>query len=105
MYGEDLGTEMFQRLQICQQLARKEASENNDTSIKDSSKYFNSKVKQVVSQENDWVLLKEHNFLYKNKKLAETFKGPFRITKVHQNGTALIRGKSSKHDNLVNTNL
>ena len=102
-YGEDMGTDMFQRLQICQDLTRKVASENNDTSIEDSTKYFNSKVKQVVFQENDWVLLKEHNFLHKNRKIAETFKGPFKVTKVHENGTALIRGKHSKHDNLVNT--
>ena len=81
---------MFQRLQICQQLARKIASENNDASIEESTKYFNSKVKQVLFQENDWVLLKEHNFLHKNKKIAETFKGPFKITKMNQNGTALI---------------
>ncbi len=30
LYGEDLGTEMFQRLQICQNLVRKIASEQND---------------------------------------------------------------------------
>jgi hypothetical protein len=29
-YGEDLGTEIFQRLKVCQNLARKIASENND---------------------------------------------------------------------------
>ena len=39
MYGEDLGTEMFQRLQICQQLARKIASENNDASIEESTEF------------------------------------------------------------------
>jgi hypothetical protein len=33
------------------------------------------------------------------------FKGPFRITKVSENSTALIRGKNAKHNNLVNTNL
>jgi hypothetical protein len=48
--------------------------------------------------------VKRTQFLY-NRKLAEPFKGPFRITKVRENGTALIRGKNSKHADLVNTNL
>jgi hypothetical protein len=43
-----MGTEMFQRLQIFQQLARKVASENNDLLIVESTEYFNSKVKPVV---------------------------------------------------------
>ena len=49
--------------------------------------------------------MKEHNFLHKNRKLAETFKGPFRVTWVNENGTVLIRSKTAKHDNLVNANL
>jgi hypothetical protein len=102
-YGEDLGTEMFQRLQTCQNLARKIASEYNDRSIEESTKYFNSKVIPVEFKEEDWVLMSEHNFLHKN--LGETFKGPFKITKVHPNGTLLIRTKASKHEHLVNTKL
>jgi hypothetical protein len=39
LYGEDMGTEMFQRLQVCQYLARKIVSESKDQSIE----YFNSK--------------------------------------------------------------
>jgi hypothetical protein len=56
-------------------------------------------------KEDDWVLLKECNFLHKNLKLAETPMGHLRITKVNNNGTALVRGKTAKHDNLVHTNL
>ena len=100
-----MGTEMFRRLQICQQLARKIAGENNDQSIENSTDYFNSKVKPVKFEVDDWVLMKEHNFLHKNRKIAETFKGPFRVTQVNENGTVLIRGRSAKHDNLVNNNL
>ena len=37
--------------------------------------------------------------------MVEFLKGPFKITRVHVNGTALIRRKHSKHDNLVNTSL
>jgi hypothetical protein len=49
--------------------------------------------------------MKGHNFLNKNRKLAETFKEPFKITKVHSNGTVLITTKASKQDHLVNSNL
>jgi ribosomal protein L13 len=51
------------------------------------------------------VFLKEHNFLHKNKKLAETFKRLFRITFLNDNRTALHRSKTAKKVNLVNTNL
>jgi hypothetical protein len=57
-YGEDLGIEMFQRLQVCQNLERQIASENNDKSIEESTKYFNSKAKPVEFKVDDWVLLK-----------------------------------------------
>jgi hypothetical protein len=74
-------------------LVRKIASQNNVQSTKYSTEYFNTKVKPVIFKEDDWVLLKEHNFLHKNGKLAETFKGLFRVAKVNENSTALSRGK------------
>jgi hypothetical protein len=46
-----LGTDIFQWLQICQNLARKIARKHNDNSIKESTKYFNSKVKPVDFKE------------------------------------------------------
>jgi hypothetical protein len=55
-------------------LAQKIASENNNKFIKESMDYFCKKVNPIEFKENGWVLLKEHNFLYKNKKIAETFK-------------------------------
>jgi hypothetical protein len=33
-YGEDKGTDMYQRLKICPELARKIASENNEAQLK-----------------------------------------------------------------------
>jgi hypothetical protein len=35
--GENLGTDMFQRLKICQNLARKNASQNDNEAIKNST--------------------------------------------------------------------
>jgi hypothetical protein len=45
---------------VCPNLAKIIASENNDKSIEESTKFFNSTVKQ---EEDDWVLPNEHNFL------------------------------------------
>jgi hypothetical protein len=87
LYGEDLGTEMVQRLQKCPNLARKIAIKNNDKSIEELTKYF----KQIELEEEDCLQMKEYNFL---KKLAETFRGPFKVTKVCTNGTALIKTKT-----------
>ncbi len=47
-YEEDLGTDVYRILKICQNLARKIPSENNKESIENSTKYFNSKVKPVT---------------------------------------------------------
>jgi hypothetical protein len=63
---------------VCQNLARKIASENNDKYMEESTKCFNSKVKPVEFKD-EWEVLKDHNFLHKNKKLDETFKGPFKM--------------------------
>ena len=104
-YGEDFGTELYQRMQICHQIAKETARENNDEAIEKSVQYYNSKVKPITFQEGELVLLKVQNFLGKNKKLAETFKGPYTVSKVNPNGTIRIKTKCAKHDQLVNQNL
>jgi hypothetical protein len=61
-------------------------------------------VKPIKFEEGELVLLKVHNFLGKNKKLAETFKGPFVVTKVNDNGTIKMKTKYGQHEQLVNQN-
>jgi hypothetical protein len=61
-FGENMGTVTFQILQVCQNLTLKIASINNDHSIEESTKYFNSKVKPVEFKEDDWVLIKKTQF-------------------------------------------
>jgi hypothetical protein len=85
---------MFQRLQICQNLVRKIASENNVESIEDCTKYFNPKVATTHFKVDDWQLMIEHNGLNKNRKLEENLRGPFSVTQANKNGTVLIRSKS-----------
>ncbi len=77
-YGEDLGTDMYQRLKICQQLATKIASENNEESIKSSTKYFNSKVKPVTFDVDKWVLLKNITSFTKIRNWQKHLKDHFR---------------------------
>ena len=43
------------------------------------------------SKVGDMVLLQVKNFLNKNKKLAEGYKGPYIITKISDNNTATIK--------------
>ena len=103
-YGEDFGTELYQRMKVCHQMAKETARANNDEAIEKSVTYYNTKVKPMEFQEGELVLLKVHNFLGKNRKLAETFKGPFIVTKVNENGTLKIKTKYGQHDQLVNQN-
>ena len=50
-------------------------------------------------------MLKVKNFLEKNAKLAEKWKGPFVITKVHANNTVTIKYPSGKKEYLYNTEI
>ena len=81
------------------------ATSHNDEDIEKSLEYYNSKVRPIRFQEGDLVLLKIHNFLGKNRKLAETFKGPFIVLKVNENSAVKIKTKYAKHNQLVNQNL
>ena len=86
-------------------MAKETARENNERAIEKSVSYYNSKVKPITFQVDEWVLLKVQNFLGKNRKLAETFKGPYQITKVNENGMVKMKTKFGKHEQLVNQNL
>ena len=66
------------------------ARSHNDEAIEKSVDYYNSKVKLVTFEEEELVLLKIHNFLGKNKKLVETFRGPFIVVKMNENGTVIM---------------
>jgi hypothetical protein len=48
MYGKDIGTEVIWRLQICQNLSRKIASDTK--SMEDFTKYFNSEVRPIQTK-------------------------------------------------------
>jgi hypothetical protein len=52
--------------------------------------------------EGEKVLLKVKDFKLKKRKLYEECKGPFIITKVFPNQTALLKNKFEKHETLYN---
>jgi hypothetical protein len=103
-HGEDFGTELYQRMQHCHQITKETARENNDEAVEKSVSYYNTKVKPIKFKKEELVLLKIHNFLGKNKKLAETFKCPFVVTKVNAKVTIRIKTKYGQHEQLNNQN-
>ena len=89
-YGEDFSTELYQRMKFCHETAKDAARSHNDEAVKKSVEYYNSKVKPIIFEEDELVLLKIHKFLVKNIKMTKTFKGPFIMVKVNENGTVKI---------------
>jgi hypothetical protein len=91
-YGENLPTELFQRLQT----ARKIAMENNMDATEKAKEYFDKKAHHQEFAVGQKVLLEEYNFLGKNTKLAPKFAGPYEITDVrghHNLELKLANGK------------
>jgi hypothetical protein len=90
LYGEDLPTDLYQRMQACHIMAKKPAMESTDKAIDTYTKEHNKTLNPRTFKEWDKVLLKVKDFKLKNRKLCEEWKGPFIITKVFPNNTALI---------------
>jgi hypothetical protein len=83
-------------------MARETAIVANYETITRSVEYYKSTVRTIEFAVNKWVLHKVQNFLGKNRKLAEAFKGPFVITKLFDNGTVQMKTKHGKHEQIVN---
>jgi hypothetical protein len=66
------------------------------------TKGHDKKLKTRTFKEGEKVLLKVNDFKLKNRKLFEEWKGPFLITNVVPNQTALIKTKFGKHETLYN---
>jgi len=77
-YGEDSTTEILQRLLY----ARKVAQENNEVAADKAKEYFDQKAQPHQFQPNQLVLLRQHNFLGVNTKLAAKWTGPHRIIRL-----------------------
>ena len=66
------------------------------------AKDHDKKLTPRTFKEGERVLLKVKDFKLKNRKLCEEWRGPFHITKVFPNNTALIKTKFGKHEVLYN---
>ena len=94
-YGTALPQEQMQRLQW----ARRVAQANNENATDKAEEYFNKNAEPHNFQPGQLVLMSEHNFLYKNAKLAPKFTGPHRIT--HLKGQKTVEIKTDKGKKIV----
>ena len=104
-YGEDLSTELFQRMEYShealRELARQCTGEAIDRNVRDHDKTAHPRTFKV----GDMVLIAVKDFLGKNKKLANIFKGPFLITRVSPHNTVTLRHPTGKREYNYNTDM
>ena len=53
----------------------------------------------------DLVLLEQRNFLGKNRKLSEVYKGPYIVIKVSPNNTVVVKSRTGSKEYMYNTML
>jgi hypothetical protein len=104
-YGEETGTELFQRMETSHESMRQLAREHTDVAIKRNMQDHDKKANPRSFKVGDTVLIQVKDFLTKNKKLAESFKGPFLVTRVSPNNTATIRSRTGKKEYNYNTDM
>ena len=96
-YGENSVDEKLQRLQ----LARKIAQQNAEVSA-DQAKFYHDKQAQPHNfQQRQWILLREHQQLGKNTKLAPKYSGPYRIVRLKGPHNLEIRLKDGRKTRIV----
>ena len=101
-YGEDLPTDLYQRMQVCHEMAKNLAHQHNQKAVDQCTKDHDKKLMPRTFKEGERVLLKVKDFKLKKRKLCEEWRGPFLITKIFPNNTALIKTKFGKHEVLYN---
>ena len=104
-YGEDKSTELFQTMQASHEDIRKVAREHTEEAIKRNVSDHNKKAFPRKFKIGDLVLLEVKNFLHKNRKLAEIYKGPYIITRVSDNNTATIKTPHGAKEYNYNTQM
>ena len=74
-YGEDKGTELFQTMQTSHEKLREVAKQHTEQAIKRNVSDHDREAFPRKFKLGDLVLLEVKDFLHKNKKLAEIYKG------------------------------
>ena len=78
-------------MQASHENLRKVAREHTERAIKRNLSNHNKKAFPRKFKIGDMVHLEVKDFLHKNKKLAEIYKGPYIITRVSDNNTATVK--------------
>ena len=76
--GESSAAEKFQTLQLARQIAWNNSAHQQE----ENRKIYDRQAQPHDYHKGQYVLLKEENFLHKNRKLAMKYKGPYEIIKV-----------------------
>ena len=104
-YGENMGTELYQRMQLSHDTYRELAHKNAEKSISENVKQHNKKANPRSFRVGDLVLLEQRNFLGKNRKLSEIYKGPYIVVKVNSNNTVVVKSRTGSKEYMYNTML
>jgi transposase InsO family protein len=104
-YGENTSTELYQRMQLSHNTYRQLAHQNAEKSISDNVMQHNKKANPRSFKVGDLVLLEQRNFLGKNRKLSEIYKGPYIVVKVNPNNTVVVKTRTGSKEYLYNTML
>jgi hypothetical protein len=87
---------------VCHHIAIQTALKNTDKNIDKYTEGHNRTLKSRTFKEGEKVLLKVKDLKLNNRKLCDKWKGPFIITKVFPNQTALLKTQFGKHKTLYN---
>ena len=71
LYGEDLPTDLYQRMQVCHDMAKSLAHQCNKEAVDKYAKDHDKKLTPRTFKEGERVLLKVKDFTLKNRKLCE----------------------------------
>ena len=104
-YRENVSTELYQRMQLSHDTNQQLAHENAEKPISENVKQHNKKAKPRSFKVGDLVLLEQSDFLDKNKKLSEIYKGPLIVTKVKPNNTVGVKTRTDSKKYMYNTML
>ena len=84
---------------------RKVGREHTEKAIKRNVSDHDKKAFPRKFKIGDWVLLEVKDFLHKNRKFAEIYKGPYVITRISDNNTATIKALHGAKEYNYNTQM
>ena len=92
-------------MQASHENLRKVAREHTETAISRNISDHDKKAFPRKFKVGDMILLEVKDFLHKNKKLAEIYKGPYIITRVSDNNTATVKTPHGAKEYNYNTQM